>query len=181
MEKVIRRETLFAGRYLDLEELTIVLPDGKQGKREVVRVRDAVAVLPLDRDDTVHMVRQHRPAIGETLLEIPAGLIDAEEKPEESAMRECEEEIGYRPQELIPLTRYAHAEGYSTGFITLFVGLGLKATGPLRLDATEYLENVRLSFEELTEKVRRNEIKDSKTILSALLWAEMRKSFGKFP
>jgi ADP-ribose pyrophosphatase len=181
MEKVIRRETLYVGKYLGLEELTISLPDGRQGKREIVRVRDAVAVLPLDRDETVHMVRQHRPAIGETLLEIPAGLIDPEEKPEEAAKRECEEEIGFQPQELIPLIRYAHAEGYSTGFITLFAGLGLTDSGPLRLDETEYLENVRIPFSELAEMVRSNVIKDSKTILSTLLWSEMRKTRGGLP
>jgi ADP-ribose pyrophosphatase len=181
MEKVIRRETLYTGRYLGLEELTIALPDGRHGKREIVRVRDAVAVLPLDSEETVYLVRQNRPAIGEILLEIPAGLIDAEEKPEEAARRECEEEIGFQPQELIPLVRYAHAEGYSTGFITLFVGLELKASGPLRLDETEYLENVRVPFTELTAMVRSNAIKDSKTILSTLLWSEMRKTRGELP
>ena len=175
MERIVKRETLFSGRYLQLEELTVRLPDGRTAGREIVRVRDAVAVLPLDERERAYLVRQHRPAVERILLEIPAGLIDPGEEPEDAARRECEEEIGFRPMKLIPLLRYAHAEGYYTGFITLFIGTGLQASGPLRLDETECLENVRLPFVDLLRRVRENTIQDSKTILSSVLWAEMRE------
>ena len=174
MEWIVKRETRYAGRYIELQELTVRLPDGRTASREVVRVRDAVAVLPLDQEERVYLVRQHRPAVEKTLLEAPAGLIDPGEEPEEAAVRECEEEIGFRPGRLIRLVRYAHAEGYSSGFITLFIGTDLEPSGPLRLDETEHLENVRIPFSDLLERVRSNEIQDSKTILASLFWAEMR-------
>ncbi len=111
------RKTLFKGCYLTLERLDIRLPNGEKAIREVVRVRDAAAVLPVDEKGQVHLVRQRRPAIGRTIVEVPAGLLDQGESAEEAAVRECEEETGYRPRQLIRLLTYAHAEGYSTGFI----------------------------------------------------------------
>jgi len=75
-EAVIGRKVLFCGGYLRLEELTIRLPDGRDGRREVVTVANAVAVLPVDADGRVHLVRQHRAAIGRTILEAPAGVIE---------------------------------------------------------------------------------------------------------
>jgi ADP-ribose pyrophosphatase len=175
-EKVIRRQRVFEGVYLKLDSLRVRLPDGQSAIREVVLIRNAVAVLPLGQNNCVHLVRQHRPAIGTTLIEIPAGLINAGETPEAAARRECEEETGYRPERLKKLITYAHAEGYSTGFVTLFVGTGLVHTGNLHLDSTEFVEQVSMPFEDLRDMVKRNEILDSKTILCTVLWADHLKS-----
>ena len=169
LEEIINRELVFQGNYLNLEKLDIRLPDGRIGKREIVRVGDAVAVLPLDEKGNVHLVRQHRPAIRRTILEIPAGIIDENEAPEDAASRECEEETGYRPAKLKALITYAHAEGYSSGFITLFFGTELEYTGNIHLDASEYVEPVSMPFGELLKMVKDNQFIDSKTILSTLL------------
>ena len=171
LEEVVRRERVFEGVYLKLDSLTVRLPDGTSAVREIVLVRDAAAVLPLDRDGNVHLIRQHRAAIGKTLIEAPAGLVDADESIEDTARRECEEETGFRPKILTKLITYAHAEGYSTGFITLFVGTDLEYTGNTNLDASEFVEPVSVPFAELRGMVERNEIVDSKTILCTVLWA----------
>ncbi len=178
-EEVVGRRELFRGSYLRLEELAIRLPDGRPARREVVAVRDAVAVLPVDARGRVHLVRQHRPAIGRTIIEAPAGVIEPGEDPREAARRECEEEIGLRPRRLLQLISYAHAEGYSTGFITLYVGLDLEAVESPGLDPTEVVERVVLPFGELRQMVERNEIVDSKTILSTILWERMAESEGR--
>lgn len=172
-EEVVGRRELFRGSYLRLEELAVRLPDGRPARREVVAVRDAVAVLPIDAEGRVHLVRQHRAAIGRTIIEAPAGVIEPGEDPQEAARRECEEEVGLRPRRLLQLISYAHAEGYSSGFITLYAGLDLEAVESPGLDPTEVVERVVLPFAQLREKVRRNEIVDSKTILSTLLWERM--------
>jgi ADP-ribose pyrophosphatase len=144
-----------------------------------VIVRDAVAVLPLDSGGIVNLVRQHRPCIGRTMIEVPAGLIDTGEKPEDAAVRECGEETGPRPRKLEPLITYAHAEGYSTGFITLFLGTDLRpAAGSLRPDPTEFVEPVSMPFQKLRQMVEDNEIVDSKTILCVLL-GEKKIDHGK--
>jgi len=171
-KKIVNREKIFDGHYLHLERLQIELPDGRTGEREVVAVPDAVAVLPLDADGNVHMVRQHRTPINRTLLEVPAGIVDEGERPEETAFRECEEETGYRPGKLRKLLYYAHAEGYSTGHTTLFLGTDLKHTGKIKLDSSELLEQVSLPFDELVQLIHQNKIYDSKTILCVLLFRD---------
>jgi ADP-ribose pyrophosphatase len=170
MEIERKRERLFTGAYLKLDRLEMELPDGRKGVREVVLVPDAVAILPVDADGTAHLIRQHRPAIGRTIIEAPAGVLDhPDEPPEACARRECREETGIVPGKLVKLISYAHAEGYSTGFITLFLGLDLKHTGKTSLDASEYVEQVAMPFGELLDSVRANRIIDSKTMLCALL------------
>lgn len=177
-EPVKKRETLLRGGYLALERLTLGLPDGREAFREVVRVRDAVAVLPVDENGAVHLVRQHRAAIQRTILEAPAGILDRpDETLEACARRECAEETGLRPQKLVRLITYAHAEGYSTGFITLFLGQDLQDAGGPDLDQTEFLEQVSMPFAELVDRVIKNEIIDSKTILSVLLSRPYLKKF----
>jgi len=168
-EAVVSRAAVFNGSYLDVERLQVSLPDGRLAGREIVNVKNAVAILPIDDRGIVHLVRQHRPAIGQTILEIPAGLIDQGETAEEAAIRECEEETGYKPAALKKLIRYAQAEGYSSGFTTLFMGTGLKKTGNTKLDSTEFLELVSLPYSELRTLVKTNRIIDSKTILCTLL------------
>jgi 8-oxo-dGTP pyrophosphatase MutT (NUDIX family) len=168
-EQLEHLETIYSGKYLEVKKHFLRLPDGREAIREIVHVRNSVAILLINQDGRAIVVRQHRPAIGKTLIEIPAGLLDDGESPEDAALRECEEETGYRPQKLEKLVTYAHAEGYSTGWMTLFLGTDLIKTGKIKLDQTENLQAIHLPFEELVEKVRSNEIVDSKTILSVAL------------
>jgi len=166
---IVHHEKVFKGDYLSVSRLTVELSKARRTKREIVHVPNAVAVLPVDENGTVQMVRQYRHAINRSLVEIPAGIIDHDETEEDAAVRECEEETGYVPQDLHRLITYAHAEGYSTGFITLFLGRTLSYTGNIHLDAGEDLVSIEMDFQILCDKVARNEIIDSKTILATLL------------
>lgn len=168
-EKIVREQIIYRGTYLSVKKIDIELPDGNRGIREIVEVRNASAIFAVDEHQHVLMVRQTRPAIRKTGLEIPAGLIDEGETEEEAVRRECEEETGYQPKVIRRLIRYAHAEGYSTGFITLYLGMGLNYTGKMRLDSSEYVEPVLVPLPELLRLVRENEITDSKTIIGTAL------------
>jgi ADP-ribose pyrophosphatase len=168
-EPVTARERIFDGKFLHVDRLTVRLPDGRTADREVVVMRNSVAVLPMDQEGNVRLVRQHRPAVGRTLLEVPAGLIDEGESPSRAAVRECEEETGVRPGRLSELIAYAHVEGYSTAFMTLYYGTELEQTGRMRLDANEFVEPVTMPFGELLSLVRSGQIVDSKTILCAVM------------
>jgi ADP-ribose pyrophosphatase len=161
--------TLYQGSYLSLHKMNIHLPDGRKGIREIVHVRDSVAILPITEDSVVHLVKQYRHAVEKTMIEIPAGLLDQEESLKDAAVRECEEETGYRPHKLEKLITYAHAEGYSTGFMTLFLGTDLEFTGKTHMDATEHIEPVNVPFKTLLRWVQENRIYDSKTLLSVHL------------
>lgn len=162
--------SVFQGDYLTVEKMIINLPDGNTGKREIVQVRDAAAVLAVDKKENVYLIRQYRHAVKRYTLEIPAGLIDEHETPEQTAIRECEEETGYRPHNIIKLLYYAHSEGYSTGYTTLFLGTELEHTGKINPDSTEFLERVSMPFEEFFQLIKTQQILDSKSILSALLY-----------
>jgi len=173
IEQIIKKEIIHQGRYLQLERFHVLFPDGLKGDREIIRLPDSVAIFPVDGEGNVHLVKQFRPAIEKILTEIPAGVIDKGETAAEAAARECEEETGFVPGRLIELITYAHAEGYSTAFMTLFLGLDLKYTGKMQLDTTEFLEPCSMSFPELKKNVASGRVIDSKTILGTML-AESR-------
>ena len=161
---------IYQGNYLTVEELIINLPNGGIGKREIVQVKNAAAVLAVDEKQKVHLIRQYRHAVQRYTLEIPAGLINENETPEQTALRECEEETGYQPHNLKKLLYYAHSEGYSTGYTTLFLGTKLEYTGKINPDSTECIERVSMPFEEFFQLIKKQKILDSKSILSGLLY-----------
>ncbi len=99
-EKVLQRQVAYAGSYLRVQQYLVRVPDGTTATRDIVQPPDAVAVVPLDDTGNIYLVRQHRPAIGRVLYELPAGVIDRGESPVRTARRECEEEIGMRPKRL---------------------------------------------------------------------------------
>ena len=134
--------------------------------RDVVRALGASAVLPLTAAGDVVLVRQEREAVGERLVEIPAGLLDVEgESPEETARRELDEETGYTPGSIEPLGRI-HT---SPGFVDEVCHLFLARDCTLRGDPEEGIEVVTLPLEEAVAMVERGEITDSKTVAALLL------------
>ena len=173
IERVIGKRVVYSGNYLSTEQQTVVLPDGRQAIRDIVRPPDAVAIVPIDTTGRIHLVRQYRPAIQRAIYEIPAGIIDHGERPATTARRECEEEIGLRPQRLFKLCRFYSAVGFSTGSIQLFLVLGLVAGRTGHHDVTEFLEVHPIPFEEAYRWVLANRIVDAKSIIG-ILWAQHR-------
>jgi len=173
IERVIRKRVVYVGRYLSTEQQTVVLPDGRQAIRDIVRPPDAVAVVPIDDTGRVHLVRQYRPAIRRAIYEIPAGIIDPGERPATTARRECEEEIGLRPRRLLKLSTFYSAVGFSTGSIQLFLAQGLVVGRAGHRDATELLQVHAIPFELAYRWVLTNRIVDAKSIVG-ILWAKQR-------
>lgn len=172
-EVLIRTKTVYNGKYFQAEERTVRLPDGREATREIVLPPDAVAVLPVDSDDTVHLVRQFRQAVGKVILEIPAGLVHPDEPHDETGRRECEEETGMRPAKMQWLFRYYHSVGFSTGHIEVYLGTELAPSHDRHPDDGEFIERVKMPFDELYRIAVSGEIVDSKTILAAL-WYQHR-------
>ena len=164
---------VYAGNYLSTEQYAVILPDGRSAIRDIVRPPDAVAVVPVDEDGLIYLVRQYRPAIRRAIYEIPAGIIDEGEQPATTARRECEEEIGRRPRRLIKLCTFYSAVGFSTGSIQLFLAQGLVAGRREHRDTTEFLQVHAIPFERAYRWVLTNRIVDAKSILG-ILWARQR-------
>jgi ADP-ribose pyrophosphatase len=173
IERVIGKKVVYAGHYLSTEQHTVVLPDGRRAIRDIVRPPDAVAVVPIDDDGLIYLVRQYRTAIRRTIYEIPAGIIDEGERPSATARRECEEEIGLRPRKLIKLCKFYSAVGFSTGSIQLFLAQGLVVGRAGHRDTTEFLHVHSIPFELAHRWVVTNRIVDAKSIVG-ILWAKQR-------
>jgi ADP-ribose pyrophosphatase len=140
-----------------------------RGKYEIVEHAGGAAVVALDGDGNVLLVRQARPAVGAALLELPAGLVDAGEQPIDCARRELEEETGYTCDHLEPLARFYSSPGFCTELLHVFAASGLRecATTP---DEEEELELVRMPLEQAIDLVLNGEISDAKTITGLLAY-----------
>ncbi|MEA5038391.1 MAG: NUDIX hydrolase [Clostridiaceae bacterium] len=170
MEKRLSGRTVFHGKLIAIVHDTVELENGRRTLREVVQHPGAVAILALDGDRIV-LVRQYRYAIGRELLEIPAGKLEKDEQPLAAAVRELSEETGGFCTSLTPLGEYFGSPGVLGERISLFFGR-LSSTGDQHPDEDEFLSVVRLTPEELRQRVAGGEITDGKTLAALTLARE---------
>lgn len=169
VEHVIRRRVVYRGGYLAAEQWLVRLPDGRRARRDIVRPPDAVAVVPVDTQGRVHLVRQFRPALRRAITEIPAGILDPGEHPRRAARRELGEELGLAPHRLRKLCTFYSSVGFSTGCVHLFLAEGLRPVSG-NTDPTEFLVTEVLPFRRALRWALANRFVDAKTLLG-LLWA----------
>ncbi|MBE6541305.1 MAG: NUDIX hydrolase [Ruminococcaceae bacterium] len=172
IEKTKESELIFDGVVVHLYRDTVTLPNGEEGIREYVKHVGAVCVIPITDDGEVILERQYRYAVGETLIEIPAGKLNsADEDPREAALRELKEETGITPRELIDMGIYYGSPAIMGENIRMYMARGL-TFGDDHLDDDEFLEVFSIPLDEAAEMVLRGEIPDGKTQV-ALLRAKM--------
>jgi len=169
-EVCVASATVHRGKFLTLKQDIVRLPDGKQTGREYVVHPGAVMMIPLFEDGTVLMERQFRYAVGDVMLEFPAGKLDPEEGALRCGERELEEETGYSAARWDYLTRIHPVISYSTEFIDLFLARDL-TQGQAKLDDGEFLETFIVPAGQVIDWVRSGRITDVKTIIGAF-WLE---------
>jgi ADP-ribose pyrophosphatase len=167
-EKLIGSDLIHDGKVVHLYVDTVRLPNGRTTRRETVRHSGAVAIIPLDSDGKIVLVRQYRHAAGRALLEIPAGTLNKGEDPDQCAIRELQEETGYKPGKLQKIGGIFVAPGYSTEFIHLYLATDLTASR-LDMDADEFIEVQHVPLPEVLNRIRSGEIPDAKTICALFL------------
>jgi ADP-ribose pyrophosphatase len=186
-ETVVGSEILHHGRLGDYRIDTVRFNDGRQSTREILGHPGAVAIVALDPDDQVLLVRQWRNAAGRALLEIPAGTLDildpvarTIEDPELAAPRELEEETGYRAATWRKLAEFWTVPGFATELMHLYLATDLRPAQDDRLgsDEDERLELVRLPWPEAVAGVERGEISDAKSMVG-LFWLARLKASGQ--
>jgi len=166
--RVLSSRSVHAGRVVQLRVEEIELPSGRRSTLELVHHPGATAIVPVDAEGNVLMVRQYRHATGgEWLLEVPAGKLDPGETPEVCAARECEEETGFRPGELAPLGWIWTTPGFTDERIWLFLARGL-AAGRQDLQDDEALSVERIPFAEAVARALDGGIDDAKSIAALL-------------
>jgi ADP-ribose pyrophosphatase len=187
-EQVVASHLIHRGRYMEFRLDTIERADGTRGTRDVVRHPGAVAVLALDADGRLLLVRQWRIPAGRALLEIPAGTLDVHdgvtEDPDVAAPRELEEETGHRAASWRKLLTFWTAPGFASELMHLYLATGLDGVadddGRLAPDDDERLELRRVPIDEALAMVDAGEISDAKTILG-ILWLDRLGRSGELP
>jgi len=180
-ERLVESTVVHRGRVLEFRIDTVERADGRRARREVAGHPGAVAIVALDPDERVLLVRQYRHPAGRVLLEIPAGTLDrdaatgAPEDPDDAARRELEEETGYRAGRWERLVDFWTAPGFATERMFLYLATDLSPAGDGRLgpDEDEALELVRLPWREAVAAAERGEMGDAKSLVG-LLWLARR-------
>ncbi|MCH5287161.1 MAG: NUDIX hydrolase [Christensenellaceae bacterium] len=171
METFLDGKVVFPGKIIRVEHWQVRLPSGETALREVACHPGASAVVPLDEDGNVILVRQHRIAVGRLTLEIPAGKLDSpEEDPLFCAKRELSEETGYIAQSWEKLTCLETTPGFCNERIHVYLATGL-SRGETHPDEDEFVATVRMPLKEAVDHVMRGEFRDSKTALGLMMAA----------
>ena len=171
VEHVTATRRIYEGRIVALREDTARLADGRMVLREVIEHAEVAAIVPVDADGRVILVRQYRLPAREALLEIPAGGADDGEGIEDAAQRELREETGYRAGRLERLCGFFVSPGYCTEFIHVFIATDL-IEDPIDGDPDEVIELERTPLADAARLVETGEIKDGKSIVGLLLAAK---------
>ena len=166
-EEMVSQQTVYEGYIVDVRMDKAKLMDGSLANREVVTHPGAVAVFAMDEEDNVILVRQFRYAVGEVVLELPAGKLEPGEDPADSGLRELAEETGLIPKTYEPMGFTYSSPGIFEEKIYLFFAKDLEQ-GPVHPDDGEFVEVVRIPYQELVNMAARGEIKDSKTLAGIL-------------
>jgi ADP-ribose pyrophosphatase len=174
-ETILKTEKIYNGRVINVAVHEVRLPDGSKAKRELVQHPGAVAVVALLPRRKVLLVRQFRMAAGQVLSEIPAGTLRPNEPPERCAIRELQEETGYKPGKLEAMGGFYVAPGYTTEYIHLFLATDLTESH-LDGDADEFIEVQTVSLLQGLAMIERGDIVDGKTITGLLRVARRLKA-----
>lgn len=163
MERWVRSELLYEGRIVSLRVGDAELEDGTVAPREVVEHSGGVGVVPLV-DGSVVLVKQYRIALGQAILEIPAGRLEPGEDPEYRARCELEEEAGYRAGRLELVSECYPSPGYTNQLDYIFLAFDLEACAQ-RLEYDERIELVRVPVADLEPLLAERAFRDAKTII----------------
>jgi ADP-ribose pyrophosphatase len=171
VEQTLSSESVFNGVLLKVQKDRVLLPNGNESIREHITHPGAVVMLAFLPNGNLLFERQFRYPLHSVFLELPAGKIDPNEDPLETAKRELREETGYIATHWEHMGLMHPCIGYSNEKIEIFIARDLHHTGSQELDHNEFLEIIELSPSQAKQAVWSGEITDAKTI-TALYWLE---------
>ncbi len=169
-EKILSTKRIYSGRIVTLDLCEVELPDGQHQIREILRHSGATALIAVDDQNRILLVRQFRSASAQIMSEIPAGVLNVGEDPMMAAIRELQEETGYKPGKIEPLGGLYTAPGYTTEYIHLFVATEL-IESRLPADVDEFIEVDHVTLANALTMIETGEIQDAKTIIALLKYA----------
>ncbi|MDE9753836.1 NUDIX hydrolase [Staphylococcus delphini] len=164
-EKTISKESIYKGKIIEVEKHKVSLPNNETAYREVVKHNGAVAICALTPEQQVILVKQYRKTLEQELLEIPAGKLEPGEDRESAAMRELEEETGYKAKKLTLIGEVYGTPGFSNEKISVYFADDL-VEGEVNLDEDEFVEKVLYSLEDVKKAIEARTIEDAKTFIA---------------
>lgn len=167
-EALISSTRLFEGKIINLRRDEVTLPNGKTGTREVVEHPGAVAIVPITNEGQVILVRQYRHPVLQDLLEVPAGKLDPDEKPEACALRELAEETGFTAKKLRKLTAMYTTPGFSDEVIHVYLAEDLVKSDK-QPDEDEFINTEIYTLEQVRAMIISGEICDAKSLVALCL------------
>ena len=174
-EETLSSRLIFEGRAVRLRVDTVRTPDGRETTREIVEHEECVAVIAVDEEGDILLVRQFRKPVEKELLEIPAGGIDPGETPEDSVRREMREETGFLPRKLEKLGGFYSSPGFCTEYLYLYLATDL-VSSPLQAEDSEGITLVRVPPAQIPALLASGTICDAKSIAGLLTFLEYQKS-----
>lgn len=169
MEQISDVETIYQGKRFKVKMGTLLTKSGNQIKRDFITHPGAAVVLPFMDDVHILMIRNERHAIGKEIWELPAGCLEPEELPSETAKRELIEETGYEAAHLELLMKFYSSPGFCNEFMHAYVARQLKFVG----SSLEDSENINVEIIPLLkalDMIRQGTIEDAKTIACLLYY-----------
>lgn len=164
----IDTKPIFSGVVFDVREDTLMTADGRRYTRQIVHHPGAVAIVPIDADDNVLMVRQYRHPIEQALLEIPAGVVEIGESPDDTAQRELREETGFATRNLRAVGGIYSSPGFCDEMVYMYIARDL-IPSRLPADDDEDISVERVPMSQAGRLIRLGEIQDAKSVAGLLM------------
>ena len=165
--KILSSRLVYNGGHIKVREDRVIEPAGHEASREIVVHPGAVCIVARPTPESVILIRQYRHATGRELVEIPAGTLHDGEDPKECAIRELEEEAGYRAANMVERGRFWTTPGFTTEIMYLYEATNLTKT-QINPDDDEVIEVDILSGSKALQMIDDGQIQDAKTILGLL-------------
>ena len=166
--RTIKENEIYVGRICRFTHNEVTFDDGSTGYRDDLHLPGAVAILAIDDEDNIFFVEQFRHAVDELLLELPAGMLEKGEDPQEAALRELEEETGYKAHHIEFLASFFTSPGVVNEMLYLYLADHLEKTAQ-HLDDDEFLKVRRIPSAQVKQMILDNKLNDGKSILAYTL------------
>jgi ADP-ribose pyrophosphatase len=173
--QILSKTTVFNARAFSVENLHIKLPDDRERDYNLVRHNDSVTIIPLDHDHNIWFVTQFRMGSETILLELPAGVMNANENPMDCALREIREETGMAAGKMSQLGSVYLAPGYSSEINHIFLATEIYPS-PLEMDDDEFLQVEKIPAAEIFELAMQGKLQDSKSLAAIYLAGDQLNS-----
>lgn len=175
LTEVLRQsQRVFQGSRFNVQAVEFPGKEGRTLRREFVAHPGAVAILPILDEQTIVMIRNERFAVGKELWELPAGTLEPNEPPEQTAHRELIEETGYRAKNMRFLTQFFTSPGICNEVMHAYVATDLEQVGQ-QLEETEKIVVEIVAWDRVLDMIKNGKICDGKTIATLLLYRQLEQ------